>query len=240
MNEKLHMNRIIKKLYARELGLIEATPVVRIRRVNPIALIRQQLWSRHSAAVRVAMFALFMAMISAAIYYYNAFTINVYKVKMEAAQIDVQLQRRNDLIPNLIAVVKEYMGYEKNVFMHTADVRSAVKSIEETLRKPGTVAGAAALGAKELEMTSALSKFQAVAEAYPALKASDAYQALMKELSDTETRIAEMRINYNKAVTFYNSRLNMFPANLFNLAFSFSPIMAFESEQGAKSSPKMK
>ncbi|MBV6340748.1 LemA family protein [Candidatus Magnetobacterium casense] len=240
MNEKVQMNRIIKKLYAKELGLIEAAPVVRIRRINPLTLISQQLWSKHSAAVRVAIFALFMAAISAAIYYYNAFTINIYKVKMEAAQIDVQLQRRNDLIPNLIAVVKEYMGYEKNVFMHTADVRSAVKSIEDTLKKPATAAGVAAVGTKELEMASALSKFQAVAEAYPALKASDAYQALMKELSDTETRIAEMRINYNKAVTFYNSRLNMFPANMFNLLFSFSPIEAFESEQGAKSSPRMK
>ncbi|MBF0538498.1 MAG: LemA family protein [Nitrospirae bacterium] len=238
MSERLQMNRIIKKLYAKELGLIEATPVVRARRINPLALIRHHLWSKHSAAIRVAIFALGMAIVSAAIYYYNAFTLNLYRVKMEDAQINVQLQRRNDLIPNLIAVVKEYMGYEKNVFTHTADVRSAVKSIEETLRKPGATQGAPS--ARELEMASALSKFQAVAEAYPALKASDAYQALMKELSDTETRIAEMRNNYNKAVTFYNSRLDMFPANLFNLLFSFRPIMAFESEQGAKSSPKMK
>ncbi|MBF0343181.1 MAG: LemA family protein [Nitrospirae bacterium] len=238
MSEKLQLNRIIKKLYAKELGLIEATPVVRIRRINPLATIRHQLWSRHSAAVKIAIFALGMAFVSSAIYYYNTFTLNLYRVKMEGAQINVQLQRRNDLIPNLIAVVKEYMGYEKNVFMHTADVRSAVKSIEETLKNPVKTAGS--VSPKELEMASVLSKFQAVAEAYPALKASDAYQALMKEFSDTETRIAEMRINYNKAVTFYNSRLNMFPANLFNLLFTFRPIMAFESEEGAKSSPKMK
>ena len=87
---------------------------------------------------------------------------------------------------------------------------------------------------------SFLSKFQAVAEAYPALKASEAYQTLMQELANTETMIADMRISYNQVANFYNSRLKMFPGNIFSALYRFDPVETLESEAAAKSAPKVK
>lgn len=230
MSERTKLNNIIKKLYARELDLIESVPAYRVKRRSPLALLNNMVWARQSAAVKVAIASLLLAIVSAGVFYYNSFIENAYKAKMEMAQIEVQLQRRNDLIPNLVAAVTHYMVYEQNIFMHAADVRTAVKSLEETVKTQGL------LPANE----SVLSKFQAVAEAYPALKASDSYQILMKELSDTETKIAQMRTSYNTVANYYNSRLRMFPGNMFNLVFRFPPMPAFESEAAAKSAPRVK
>lgn len=225
------MNQILRKLYAKELELIEASPAIRIRRLNPLVAIRNALWTRQSAAIKLAIVALTIAAISGGIYYYNFFTMNLYNVKREWAQIEAQLQRRKDLIPNLVIAVNNYSAYEKEVFIHAADVRAAVESIEEAMKQAGDT--------PPIDM-SFLSKFQAVAEAYPALMASEAYRTLMAELSDTETMIADMRLNYNKVSNFFNSRLKMFPGNLFNMIFRFEPAEVFESESEAKSAPKVR
>jgi LemA protein len=87
---------------------------------------------------------------------------------------------------------------------------------------------------------NALSKFQAVAENYPDLKASATYQNLMMELSNTETRIASARIRYNAASNFYNSRLRMFPGIIFGFVMCFEPVKTFESENSAKRVPEVK
>ncbi len=224
------MNRILKKLYAEELDLIEDTPLVVIKKVNPLKTAGDFLWVKRSTAIRIALASLILALLSGAVYFYNFFTINNYAVKMEKAHIEAQLQRRNDLIPNLVTAVNNYALYEKRVFTHTADVRAAVKSIEDTIK---------ATGAQPPADMSFLSKFQAVAEAYPALKASEAYQTLMMELSATETMIAEMRINYNRVANFYNSRIKMFPGNIYKTVFGFEPVDIFHSETSAKSAPKV-
>ena len=91
-----------------------------------------------------------------------------------------------------------------------------------------------------MSLASSLSKFQAVAENYPDLKASATYQNLMKELSDTETRIASARMRYNQATNFYNSRLRMFPGIIFGFVMGFSPEMTFESEKSAKKVPDVR
>jgi LemA protein len=231
MSQKSQMNRILRKIYARELDLIEDTPLVVIKRKKPLRALKDALWVQQSTAIKIAIAALTLAFISAAVYYFNFFTINSYEVKMERAHIEAQLQRRNDLIPNLVTAVNNYALYEKNIFIHAADVRAAVKSIEEQIEQAG--------GEPTANM-SFLSKFQAVAEAYPALKASEAYQTLMSELSSTETMIADMRINYNQVANFYNSRLKMFPGNIFSLMFGFEPVETFESETAAKSAPRVK
>lgn len=225
------LNQIIKKVYARELDLIEDVPstVVRKKRNKIFKALKNALWAKQSIAIKLAIFALILASISAAIYYYNLFTINKYKFMLEKSQIEAHLQRRNDLIPNLVEAVSDYMGYEQKIFIYAAEVRSAVKMLEESV-KTDQSAG----------IMSALSKFQAVAENYPDLKASNTYQTLMKELSATETKIAEMRLNYNGAANYYNSRLNMFPGNVFNLVFRFKPVTTFTSEHGAKIAPKVK
>ncbi len=231
MSQKSQMSRIIRKMYAKELDLIADSPVINVQTKKPWKTMKDFLWPRESKAIRVAVVALILATISAAVYYFNFFTINIYDVRMLRADIEAQLQRRNDLIPNLVAAVNNYALYEKNIFIHAADVRSAVESIEKTIQAAGQEV-------PPVDM-SVLSKFQAVAEAYPALKASEAYQTLMVELSNTETLIADMRVSYNRSANFYNSRLDMFPGNIFALLFGFESEEIFESEHAAKSAPKV-
>ncbi len=225
------MKEIIKKLYAEELELIAPPPPPAVtRKKGLLARLKALLWQRQPVTVRVALVALVLACFSATIYYYNMFTVNRFRVRLEMAQIEAHLQRRNDLIPNLVAAVTDYMDYEKDIFRHAADVRAAIKGIEDSAKD---IAGPD-------DFMSALTKFQAVAENYPQLKASDAYQTLMRELSNTETLIAEARMNYNQAANYYNSRLRMFPANFFNLFLRFHPVETFESEEAAKAAPLMR
>jgi LemA protein len=228
------LNDILKKVYAKDLGLLGDIPEVSLRRKGPLKRIADKVWLRQSSAIRIAIVSLVLAGFSAAVYYYNFFTINIYQALMEKAHIEAQLQRRADLIPNLIVSANNYMSYEKALFAHVAEVRSAVKSLElQALEKSaGKIDGA-------LDSKALLSKFQAVAEAYPTLKASEAYNTLMKELSDTETKIAESRISYNRIANFYNSRLRMFPGNVFNMIFRFEPLPVSGAIAGAAKAPRV-
>jgi LemA protein len=225
MAEDNGLNKILKKVYATELDLIEDVQDLSMRRQRFFMVLKDRLWIRHSTAIRVAIVAFCLAVVSAAVYYYNFFTMNVYRAYQEKANVEAQLQRRGDLIPNLVASAGSYLVYEKNIFGHIAEVRGAVagmKSLEQSMQKIG------------IQDRSVLSKFQAVAEAYPALKASEAYTTLMKELSDTETKLAESRIKYNEISNYHNSRLKLFPAVIFNtLLFRFKPLPIFEASNVA-------
>ncbi len=224
-------NDVIKKLYARELGLITDVPIsIRRKWTDYAAQIKHKVWSSQSTAVKIAMMALSMALLSAFVYYYNFFTIEYYKTRLEKTQIEAELQRRNDLIPNLVKAVNDYMFFENKIFQHAADVRAALNSLKEV---PD-------VSPASLSLKSTLSKFQAVAENYPDLKASATYQNLMKELSDTETRIVGARMRYNQAANFYNSRLKMFPGVVFGFVMGFRPEKTFESEESAKKVPGIK
>jgi LemA protein len=219
--EEDNLNKILEKVYATELKLISDTHDLSIRKQTLLQVIKNMVWTRHSFAIRVAIVSIILAFISANIYYYNFFTINLYLALQEKANVEAQLQRRSDLIPNLVKSAGNYLTYEKNIFGHIAEVRGAVagmKTLEQSMEKIN------------VPDRSVLSKFQAVAEAYPALKASEAYTTLMKELSDTETKIVDSRIGYNKIANYYNSRLHMFPAVIFNtLVFRFKQLQVFES-----------
>ena len=222
------MKEVIKKLYAKELGLISEKPsMVREKWADRLARIRNKVWGIRSAAIKIAVTALFLAILSAFVYYYNQFTMNYYKTILEKTQIEAELQRRNDLIPNLVKAVNDYMTFENKIFQHAADVRSALSSLKSIPEASPS----------QLSLQNSLSKFQAVAENYPDLKASATYQNLMKELSDTETRIADARIRYNGAANFYNSRLRMFPGIIFGFTMGFQPVQTFESEKSAKKVP---
>ena len=174
---------------------------------------RNKVWGSQSAAMKIAMTSLLLALLSAFVYYYNFFTVEYYKTRLEKTQIEAELQRRNDLIPNLVKAVNDYMTFENKIFQHAADVRSALNSLKSIPEASPS----------QLSLANSLSKFQAVAENYPDLKASATYQNLMKELSDTETRIASARMRYNTAANFYNSRLRMFPGIIFGFVMGFEP-----------------
>ncbi|MBI4766566.1 MAG: LemA family protein [Deltaproteobacteria bacterium] len=225
------IHEAVKKLYATELGLIAEKPLaVQEKRPGYLAIIKKNIWVNQSRAMKIAAAALFLAIVSAFVYYYNFFVVEYYKTLLEKTQIEAELQRRNDLIPNLVKAVNDYMTFENKIFQHAADVRSALNSLKSI---PD-------IAPSQMSLAASLSKFQAVAENYPDLKASATYQNLMKELSNTETRIASARIRYNTIVNYYNSRLRMFPGIFFGYLMGFQPEKAFESETSAKKVPDVR
>src|SRR3954462_14497424 len=160
---------------------------------------------------------------------YNKFVSQEEAVKAQWAQVQNQLQRRNDLIPNLVETVKGYATHEESVFKEIADSRSKLlnaKSPDETI-------------AAANQQTSALGRLLLVVENYPNLKANEQFNGLMDELSGTENRIATERQRYNDRVQEYNTSRRQFPANLTAKMFSFKDYPFFEAPTEAKQAPKV-
>src|SRR5216117_3082555 len=160
---------------------------------------------------------------------YNRFVNQEEAIKAQWAQVENQLQRRNDLIPNLVETVKGYAQHEEGVFKEVADARSqllSAKSPEETI-------------AAANRQTSALGRLLAIAENYPQLKANEQFNRLMDELSGTENRIAVERMRYNEKVQDYNTSRRQFPANLTAKVFGFKEYPYFQAPPDAKQVPKV-
>jgi LemA protein len=133
-------------------------------------------------------------------------------------QIDVQLKRRHDLIPNLVNTVKGMMDFEKGTLTAVVDARA----------KAITATGPADASRKEGELTQALGKLFALAESYPQLKSNENVKMLQEELSGTENKIGFARQFYNDIATKFNTSQQVFPTNLFANAFGFKPAELFE------------
>jgi len=160
---------------------------------------------------------------------YNKFVGQEEAIKAQWAQVQNQLQRRNDLIPNLVETVKGYATHEESVFKEIADSRSrllAAKSPEETI-------------AAANQQTTALGRLLAIAENYPNLKANEQFNRLMDELAGTENRIAVERMRYNQRVQEYNTSRRQFPANLTAKMFGFKEYPFFEAPPEAQQVPKV-
>ena len=160
---------------------------------------------------------------------YNRFVNQEEAIKAQWAQVENQLQRRNDLIPNLVETVKGYAQHEEGVFKEVADARSqllSAKSPEETI-------------AAANRQTSALGRLLAIAENYPQLKANEQFNRLMDELSGTENRIAVERMRYNERVQDYNASRRQFPANMTAKVFGFKEYPYFQAPPDAKQVPKV-
>ena len=160
---------------------------------------------------------------------YNTFVSQEEAIKAQWAQVENQLQRRNDLIPNLVETVKGYAQHEEGVFKEVADARSqllSAKSPEETI-------------AAANRQTSALGRLLAIAENYPQLKANEQFNRLMDELSGTENRIAVERMRYNERVQDYNASRRQFPANMTAKVFGFKEYPYFQAPPDAKQVPKV-
>src|SRR6266508_3191962 len=135
---------------------------------------------------------------------YNKFTTQEEAIKGSWGEVQNQIQRRNDLIPNLVETVKGYAAHEEGIFKEIADARSkllAAKSPEETIQAAN-------------QQTSALGRLLAVVENYPNLKANEQFNRLMDELSGTENRIATERMRYNEKIQEYNTARRQFPGNV--------------------------
>jgi LemA protein len=140
------------------------------------------------------------------------------------AQVDVQLKRRHDLIPNLVETAKGYMAHERQTLEAVIAARaSATQANISVTADPSNAAAVGALGQAEAGLTSALGRLLAVAENYPQLKADATMRSLMEELTSTENRIAFSRQAFNDGVLAYNNRRETFPAVLVASALGFLP-----------------
>ncbi|MEN6336100.1 MAG: LemA family protein [Phycisphaerales bacterium] len=151
---------------------------------------------------------------------YNGLVGSRNQVDNAWAQIDVQLKRRHDLIPNLVETAKGYMKHERETFESITKARSAAmgaKSVPDIAKSEG-------------QLADALSKFMLVVENYPELKANQNFLALQEELTGTENKIAFSRQNYNDQVLFYNNKIQMFPSNVIAGMFVFTKRDFFQVE----------
>ena len=140
------------------------------------------------------------------------------------AQIDVQLQRRFDLIPNLVETAKGYMAHERETLEAVIAARSAAQSgLAAAKADPGDPQAMAQLAAAQGQLNAGLGRLLAVAEAYPDLKANQNMMQLSEELASTENKVAFARQAYNDAVMAYNNRLEVFPSSVVAGAFNFAP-----------------
>lgn len=152
------------------------------------------------------------------------------RVKNSYAQIDVQLKRRNDLIPNLVETVKGYASHEKGVFEEVTKARANVmnaSSVEE-------------VSAADNQLTGALRSLFAVAENYPELKANSNFQQLQTELSETEDKISYARQFYNDVVMKYNNACQQFPSSIMARIFGFKEENFFEAPEAEREVPEVK
>jgi len=150
-------------------------------------------------------------------------------VKTQWAQIDNQLKRRSDLIPNLVETVKGFAAQEKSIMTEIADARARLAGAQT----PADAANA------DAELTSALSRLLVVVENYPDLKSDQNFRDLMYELSGTENRIAVARKDYNDAVNAFNLAVRRFPTNLVAPMFGFEKAEFFEVSEADKETPKV-
>src|SRR5574338_920081 len=160
---------------------------------------------------------------------YNRFTTQEEALKAQWGQVENQLQRRNDLIPNLVATVKGYAAHEQQVFQAVADSRARLagaKSPAETIEAAN-------------QQTSALARLLAIVENYPQLKADAQFTRLMDELAGTENRIAVERMRYNERVQEYNTLRRKFPSNVTAKMFGFKEYPYFQAPPEAKQLPKV-
>jgi LemA protein len=144
------------------------------------------------------------------------------------SQIDVQLKRRYDLIPNLVETVKGYAKHEKDLLENVAKARGAC--LGALAGAAGGAGGMAALGQAEAQLTGGMRALMAVVENYPDLKANENFKALMEELTSTENKVSFARQFYNDSVAVYNVKIEQFPSNVIAGMFSFKACEFFQIE----------
>lgn len=166
---------------------------------------------------------------------YNALVTLRNRFKNAFAQIDVQLKRRYDLIPNLVETAKGYLQHERETLEAVTAARNAAQAAgARAAADPADADAVKALATADAGLTGALSRLNFVAEAYPDLKANQNMMALQEELTSTENKVAFARQAYNDSVLAYNTKREVFPTNLVAGMFNFGPAQAFEIENSAE------
>jgi len=181
------------------------------------------------AAVIVLVIILGVILLSALIVLgiYNGLIRSRMRTREAWSGIDVQLKRRADLVPNLVETVRGYASHERETFENVTNARAMLQQ----------AGGPAEAAQANNQLTQALRSLFAVAEAYPQLRASENFMALQKELADIEEKIAYARQFYNRNVTDFNSRIQVFPNVMIANMFNFQPFEFFEAEEEAREVP---
>lgn len=182
-----------------------------------------------TATVIIIIFAVIILLVFYGIGVYNKLVNSRNKVKDQWAQIDVQLKRRADLIPNLVETVKGYAKHEKNTLTEVIEARNkfvSAGSINEEIEANN-------------QLTGALNKLFALSESYPELKANQNFISLQNVLKDTEDKISYARQFYNDTVLTYNNLVQMFPSNIVANMFKFEVYEFFKIEEKEKEVPKV-
>ncbi len=159
---------------------------------------------------------------------YNRLVAMRNQTKNSWSQIDVQLKRRYDLIPNMVETVKGYASHEKELLENVTKARGAC--LGALAGAAGGAGGMAALGQAESQLMGGMRALLAVVENYPDLKANENFKALMEELTSTENKISFARQFYNDSVQGYNTKIEQFPSNVIAGMFSFKPFEFFQVE----------
>src|SRR5918911_3247994 len=163
------------------------------------------------------------------VFLYNRLVRLRNRVENAWAQVDVQLQRRHDLIPNLVETVEGYAGHERSTFEEVTAARASAQQAR-TVEQHAEA---------ENVLTAALGRLFAVAEAYPQLRATENFQQLQSELEETEDKIAVARQLYNDAVLTYDNALQTVPTNVVAGLFHFQPRQYFELEERSRAAPQV-
>ncbi|HTT02115.1 MAG TPA: LemA family protein [Steroidobacteraceae bacterium] len=172
---------------------------------------------------------------------YNRLVVARNAFKNAFAQIDVQLTRRYDLIPNLVEVAKGYLKHERETLEAVTQARNvAYAGLKTAASDPGNAAAVQQLSGADAQLGGALGRLLAVAEAYPDLKANQTMMQLSEELTSTENKVAFARQAYNDAVMGYNNRREIFPSSLIAGMFAFQPAQPLEiAKPEAREAPKV-
>lgn len=164
--------------------------------------------------------AIVIILVIAIIGMYNSLVQSKIKVDNAWSQIDVQLQRRFDLIPNFVETIKGYMTHEKETFEKIAELRTSWANTQSVSEKANL----------DNQLSTALKTIMAVSESYPELKANQNFADLSEELRNTENKISFSRQFYNDTVTMYNTKLEVFPSNIIAGMFNFKARDLFKAE----------
>jgi LemA protein len=184
---------------------------------------------------------LVMIVVGKAVRIYNWLVVLRNQFKNQFAQIDVQLKRRHDLIPNLVETAKGYMAHERGTLDEVIAARNgAMSARQQAAADPSDPNAVQKVVTAEGALTQTLSRLFAVVESYPNLKANETMLQLQNELTDTENRISQVRETYNESVRNYNTQREIFPNSIVAGLFNFAPASLFEiGDPAEREAPKV-
>lgn len=226
---------IVRRLYGEELksaanngaGTTDERPSRKRRKFVVFKKALSSLGDRRRVVwvIRIAVILAALVVVAEAVFQFNRFAAWRTKVMARRADFERELQRRENLIPNLVYAVSRYAAYEQGVFKYVSDARETLKMIRSS-ETPRIEASSI--------LEKALSRLVALAEEYPDLKATQSIQDLIRETANTEDRIADAKETYNEACEIYNQYLSIFPGNVFGLIYRFKPLPYIGLEEELK------